>query len=208
MKKRRIYRCAPHCIEPIGGPEVPPSSSRARSARAPLELPPGAEVAPEKLIRFAIHSELRASLVTLQKAQWTTITDSRSADKHVCYVCGAVCIPEFRQHYRDCKLRQLINQAESLFADLEEAPLRAPGPESEIPAMPPHPPDDGAARPKWNSKWEFDRAGERVQIVVVAYGPTGQEETIDAREFIERLGETHQVTTFAIHVETEQKDPE
>ncbi|HMI84855.1 MAG TPA: hypothetical protein VK550_12230 [Polyangiaceae bacterium] len=70
--------------------------------------------------------------------------------------------------------------------------------------LPPHPLDDGVARPKWNSKWEFERAGERVQIVVVATGPTGQEETIDAREFIERLGENHQGTTFAIHVETEQ----
>jgi hypothetical protein len=73
-----------------------------------------------------------------------------------------------------------------------------------FPAMPPHPPDDGAARPKWNSKWDFDRAGERVRIVVVAIGPRGQEETIDAREFIERLGKNHQGTTFAIHVETEQ----
>jgi hypothetical protein len=70
--------------------------------------------------------------------------------------------------------------------------------------MPLHPRDDGAARPKWNSKWEFDRAGKRVRVVVVAFGPTGEEETIDAREFIERLGEDHRGTTFAIHVETEQ----
>lgn len=72
------------------------------------------------------------------------------------------------------------------------------------PAMPAHPRDDGAPRPKWNSKWEFDRNGKRVTIVVVAYGPDGDEETLDAREFIERLGEDHQGTTFAIHVETEQ----
>lgn len=74
----------------------------------------------------------------------------------------------------------------------------------ELPAMPPHPPDDGSARPKWNSKWEFDRAGERVQIVVLAIGAAGRTETIDAREFIERLGDNHQRTTFVIHVETEQ----
>lgn len=73
----------------------------------------------------------------------------------------------------------------------------------DFPAMPPHPPDDGAARPKWINKWEFDRAGERVKIVVVAIGPRGEEETIDAREFIERLGDTPQGTTFAIHVEAE-----
>lgn len=78
-----------------------------------------------------------------------------------------------------------------------------PGAPLALPAMPPHPPDDGAARPKWNSKWEFDRAGERVRIVVVAHGITG-EETIDAREFIERLGGDFRGTTFAIHVETEQ----
>lgn len=76
--------------------------------------------------------------------------------------------------------------------------------EGKLPAMPPHPRDDGAARLKWNSKWEFDRAGKRVRIVVVAFGPDGEEETIDAREFIERLGEDHRGTTFAIHVETEQ----
>jgi len=69
--------------------------------------------------------------------------------------------------------------------------------------MPTHPPDDGAPRPKWNSKWDFDRAGERVRIVVVAIGPRGEEETIDAREFIERLGKNHDGTTFAIHVETD-----
>lgn len=73
----------------------------------------------------------------------------------------------------------------------------------ELPAMPSHPPDDGSARPKWISKWEFDRAGKRVKIVVVAIGPTGQEETIDAREFIERLGDTHEGTSFAIHVVTD-----
>lgn len=189
MKKRRLYFCAPRC--PRDAPEL-----------APWGLPAGAEVTQEKLVRLAIKSELRASLVTLQKAQWITITDSRSADKHVCYVCGAVCMPEFRQHYRDCRLRQLIDQAESLFADLEEAQLRAP--ENELPEMPPHPRDDGVARPKWNSKWDFDRAGKRVRIVVMAHGPMGEEETIDAREFIERLGEDHRGTTFAIHVETEQ----
>jgi hypothetical protein len=70
--------------------------------------------------------------------------------------------------------------------------------------MPPHPPDDGSSRPKWNSKWDFDREGERVRIVVVAIGPTGEEEILDAREFIERLGENHLGTTFALHVETEQ----
>ena len=70
--------------------------------------------------------------------------------------------------------------------------------------MPAHPRDDGSPRPKWHSKWEFDRDGKRVTIVVVAYGPDGGEETIDAREFIERLGEDHEGTTFAIHVETEQ----
>jgi hypothetical protein len=69
--------------------------------------------------------------------------------------------------------------------------------------MPPHPPDDGAPRPKWNSKWDFDRAGKRVRIVVLAYAPDREEETIDAREFIERLGDTSPETTFAIHVETE-----
>jgi hypothetical protein len=73
-----------------------------------------------------------------------------------------------------------------------------------LPAMPPHPRDDGAARPKWNSKWDFDRDGKRVRVVVVAYGPEGEEETIDAREFIERLGEDHRGTSFTIHVETEQ----
>lgn len=72
------------------------------------------------------------------------------------------------------------------------------------PPMPAHPRDDGAPRPKWNSKWDFDRDGKRVKIVVLAYGPDGEEETIDAREFIERLGEDHRGTTFAIHVQTEQ----
>lgn len=79
--------------------------------------------------------------------------------------------------------------------------MAAPG--EELPAMPEHPPDDGASRPKWNSKWEFDREGKRVRIVVVAHGPRGKE-MIDAREFIERLGENHRYVTFAIHVETEQ----
>lgn len=80
---------------------------------------------------------------------------------------------------------------------------RPADPPPELPAMPPHPPDDGAPRPKWNSKWDFDRGAERVRIVVVAHGTTGTE-TMDAREFIERLGGDHRVTTFAIHVETEQ----
>jgi hypothetical protein len=70
--------------------------------------------------------------------------------------------------------------------------------------MPPHPRDDGVPRPKWNSKWDFDRAGKRVRIVVLAYGPDREAETIDAREFIERLGDHPEGTTFAIHVETEQ----
>jgi hypothetical protein len=70
-------------------------------------------------------------------------------------------------------------------------------------AMPEHPRDDGSPRPKWISKWEFEREGKRTRIVVVAHGPSGKE-TIDAREFIERLGEDHRLTTFAIHVETEQ----
>lgn len=74
----------------------------------------------------------------------------------------------------------------------------------EYPPMPPHPPDDGTSRPKWNSKWDFDREGERVRIVVVASGPTGEEEILDAREFIERLSNDNKHTTFAIHVETEQ----
>ena len=115
-------------------------------------------------------------------------------------------------------MRYLLDTVEGLRATASDQapscprarPARAPlfelhaGADVPPPAMPPHPPDDGAARPKWNSKWDFDRAGERVRIVVLAYGPGGREETIDAREFIERLGETPEGTTFAIHVETEQ----
>ena len=76
--------------------------------------------------------------------------------------------------------------------------------DEKVPEMPPHPPDDGSSRPKWTSKWEFDREGERVRIVVVAIGPDGERVTLDAREFIERLGQNNRGVTFAIHVEAEE----
>lgn len=192
MKKRRIYHCAPHCI---GSGQVP-SAPRVSPELAPLD-----EMTPERIVRGAIKSALRTYVITLEKAQWITITDARSADKQVCYICGAVCVPELRKHAPSCKLDEIIKRAKSLLAEDE---AMATTRESILPAMPEHPRDDGAPRPKWNSKWDFDRAGQRVRIVAVAFGPEGEEETIDAREFIERLGEDHQGTTFAIHVETEQ----
>lgn len=70
--------------------------------------------------------------------------------------------------------------------------------------MPHHPRDDGTSKPKWTSKWEFERNGKRVKIVVVANGPGGETETIDAREFIERLGDDRQDATYTIHVGTEE----